>query len=230
MNIFIYALLDLDNNPFYVGKTNNIKKRQHGHLNMARRGFVSPVYSKIRKLQRQGWLFNFQILEYCTELNCDERERFHIAHLKAQGFKLTNLAEGGEGGCSSESARKGVETRRKNGTLAHTDESKQKLSKAHKGILKTEEHKASLRKAWKRTPEQLKQQGQKSSVTSKGRINIKQYRCVDPNGTEHITSEGLTKFCEEHGLLRANMIKVANGERSNHKGWKCERFPQNDLG
>lgn len=224
MRVYIYALLDLDDNPFYVGKTNNIKKRQHGHLNMARRGFISPVYSKIRKLQRQGWVFNFQILEECSESNCDERERFYIASLKEQGFKLTNLAEGGEGGCSSESAKKGVETRRKNGTLAQTPEAKQKISQAHKGVLKSDSHKESLRKAWARTPEQLKAASAKASQTSKGRINTKQYQCIDPMGKMHITLEGLTKFCEEHELSSPNMVKVANGERRNHKGWRCQRI------
>lgn len=224
MRVYIYALLDLDDNPFYVGKTNNIKKRQHGHLNMARRGFVSPVYAKIRKLQRQGWVFNFQILEECSESNCDERERFYIASLREQGFKLTNLAEGGEGGCSSDTAKKIVEARRKNGTLKHTEETKRKMSQSHKGVLKTAEHKAALSKAWSRTPEQLKQVGRKSAITSKGKINIKTYSCFAPDGTEYVTKEGLTKFCEEHGLSSQNMVKVANGERRNHKGWRCQRI------
>lgn len=225
---YIYALLDFDNNPFYVGKTNCIARRKHGHLGMAKKGYVSPVYAKIRKLQRNGWLFNFEILETCDENTVDTQERFHIQRLKDEGFKLTNLAEGGEGGCTSESAKKGVETRRKNGTLAHTDETKQKISQAHSGVVKSESHKESLKKAWKRTPEQLRQMGQKSSVTSKGTINIKTYLCIAPDGTEYITNEGLTKFCEERGLSRPNMVKVANGERPRHKGWMCKRIPQTE--
>lgn len=226
--IYIYALLDFDNNPFYVGKTHSLKQRKRGHNGRASSGFVSPLYNKIRKLQSQGWILEFDILETCDSSVWEERERFYIKKFRDLGFKMFNMTDGGENGCTSESAKKGVETRRKNGTLAHTDETKQKLSKAHKGVLKTEEHKVSLRKAWKRTPEQLKQQGQKSSVTSKGKINIKHYLCIDPIGVEYITTEGLAKFCEERGLSRPNMVKVANGERPRHKGWVCKRIPQTE--
>ena len=34
-----------------------------------------------------------------------------------------NISPGGEGGCASESGKKGAETRKRNGTLAWTDES-----------------------------------------------------------------------------------------------------------
>lgn len=57
------------------------------------------------------------------------------------------------------------------------------------------------------------------SKTSKGKINIKKYELIDPNGNVFITTEGLTKFCEEHDLTPANLHKVINGERQNHKGW-----------
>jgi hypothetical protein len=53
---------------------------------------------------------------------------------------------------------------------------------------------------------------------------IKLYLCIDPDGIEHITNEGLAKFCEERNLTRPNMVKVANGQRPQHKGWTCQRL------
>jgi len=32
----------------------------------------------------------------------------------------------------------------------------------------------------------------------------------------------LKKWCAIYGLTHANMLKVANGERTHHKGWKCQ--------
>jgi hypothetical protein len=224
--IYIYALLDLSGTPFYVGKTHCLKQRKRGHKGKANTGFVSPLYNKIRKLQSRGWVLEFQILEICDILTWEERERFYIKHFRDMGLRMVNVTDGGENGCSSETAKKGVETRRKNGTLAHTEETKRKLSQAHIGVPKSDSHKESLRKAWKRTPEQLKESSSKASKTSKGKINIKQYVCTSPDGKEYITTEGLKKFCEEQELTHPNMIKVANGQRPQHKGWTCLRIPQ----
>src|SRR5689334_9138181 len=79
------------------------------------------------------------------------------------------------GGFTSESARKGVETKRANGTIGMSDQTRAKISASNKGKPKSEEHKQALRCAWKRTPEQIEAQRHKASATSKGRINIKTY-------------------------------------------------------
>ena len=62
------------------------------------------------------------------------------------------------------------------------------------------------------------------SKTSKGKINIKTYKVIDPNGIEYITTNGLTVFCEEHNLEVRLMSKVSKGERNHHKHWKCEKI------
>lgn len=62
------------------------------------------------------------------------------------------------------------------------------------------EHRLALSRAWKRTPEQLQAHRMKTAQTSKGRINIKRYICISPDGVEHVTERGLTHFCEQHTL------------------------------
>jgi len=64
----------------------------------------------------------------------------------------------------------------------------------------------------------------KMSKSSKGKINIKKYKLIAPNGNIYITNNGLTKFCEENNLKSSNLIKVLKGERSHHKGWTIERM------
>jgi len=62
------------------------------------------------------------------------------------------------------------------------------------------------------------------SKSSKGKINIKKYELTDPNGNIFVTTEGLVKFCEEHGLTPANLLKVIKGDRPHHKGWTIKRL------
>ena len=62
----------------------------------------------------------------------------------------------------------------------------------------------------------------------KGKINIKEYVLIDPQGVHHTTTEGLIKFCEEHGLQPANLSKTLTGERKNNKGWRMESKNDNN--
>lgn len=50
----------------------------------------------------------------------------------------------------------------------------------------------------------------------------KKWKLTDPKGNIFFITN-LKKFCNENGLLDSNMKKVANGKRSHHKNWKCER-------
>ena len=107
-----------------------------------------------------------------------------------------------------------------------SDEVCKKISESNKKP-KSEEHKENLRKAWEKRrvgspiTEETKQ---KMRETSTGKINIKKFKIIGPDGNEYITDRGLTFFCKEFNLAASLMTKVANGERKHHKGWKCERI------
>ena len=106
-----------------------------------------------------------------------------------------------------------------------TEETKRKISESLKDKPKSDIHKKSLSKAWEKrkiehpVSEETKK---KMSETSKGKINIKTYKVIDPNGVKYITTNGLTKFCEEHNLTVTLLHKVVMSERKHHKKWKCE--------
>lgn len=51
------------------------------------------------------------------------------------------------------------------------------------------------------------------------KATAKYYVMISPNGKEQ-SFYNLTKFCRDNNLTPANMVKVLNGERTHHKGWK----------
>ena len=133
---------------------------------------------------------------------------------------MCNIATGGEGGKGS--SPETIEKIRK----AHlgrklSEESKRKISVANKGKKFTESHKEKLKQA-RRKRVISKETRQKTKQTSTGKINIKKYVLIDPSGKKHTTNKGLSDFCRSNNLQAPNLIKVLNGERKHHKGWKIK--------
>lgn len=102
-------------------------------------------------------------------------------------------------------------------------ETKRKMSEAKKGIKFSMEHKKNLSIARKKRKTKIETRI-KCSNTSKGKINIKQYKLISPEGKEYVTEKGLAVFCEEHGLNQPNLCKVLRGERNHVKGWKIKKL------
>jgi hypothetical protein len=118
MSFYVYLHYRLDNNePFYVGKGSGYRS----HSRVGRNQYWHNVVNKY------GYRVEiFQTFE--DEQEAFDYERDGIAALKEAGYYLTNLTTGGEG------------------TSGHvtTDETKAKISAAHKGKLVTAETKVKL--------------------------------------------------------------------------------------
>lgn len=231
----IYILINGQNVPFYVGKTNNIKRRMRQHCNEVKKGNTLAVYNKLRKVLKENVHMNktnmFKIIESdLSEKESDIRETYHIKKYTKKGIKLKNLTLGGTGaiGFTSLLFKKCLRTRKKNKNTKHSEETKLKISLSNKGVPKSKEHKKALSKGWekrkKKYPNGISLEHRaNASKTSKGKINIKIYKVTNPKGKVFYTTNGLTSFCEQNNLTQANMWKVANGDRDNHKGWMCEK-------
>lgn len=94
----------------------------------------------------------------------------------------------------------------------HTEETKQKISDAKRGVRLTEEHKKKISASGKgkKQPE-----SQKQKVADKLSI---QWRITDPNGNSFIITN-LCQFARERGLDQGNLVKVAQGIMKQSKGY-----------
>jgi predicted GIY-YIG superfamily endonuclease len=223
----IYYFLDENKNPFYVGITNSIKRRTKRHLTEIKAGNRLYKYNKLRKVMKLGInIIDIIVIQEYINTNsrnkAEEREVEIIAQLKSSGFKLCNLTGGGRGASKFLPQIHKAAAKKRTGQK-RSIEARLRMSEARIGIKFSDEHKANLSMALKKRIISKKTR-LKASKTSKGKINIKKYRLIDINGKEHITTNGLTVFCEKHNLTSTNLHKVLNGERNNHKGWKIERL------
>ncbi len=221
----IYVFVDDKQKPFYVGRTYKLVKRKKEHLAEVRYGNTLPKYNKLRKLINAGHDFNNLVLVLENNIPSDlieEKEIYYIAKLREEGYDLKNLTEEGEGWkhITPELSKKLSKSR--TGTKL-SQVNKDKIRASKKGKKFSEEHKNNLSIARKKRVTKIETRI-KTSNTSKGKINIKKYILIDPDGKEYITEQGLTMFCEQHGLCAPNFSKVLKGERNNVCGWKIQRI------
>lgn len=153
----------------YLGKTSSpLMVRLARHISAARTGEQTYCYNWIRKLLAVGVSPQIKALEITTDGAAPERERAWISRLRATGFNLTNLTDGGEGipghRCSPERNAKisvamignkrcvgrqiSSRTRAKMSASGrgrhHTEESRAKMSAAKKGGRLSPEHCAKI--------------------------------------------------------------------------------------
>lgn len=107
--VYIYGLVDpRDNNIFYIGFTQYLKKRYNVHLNVDGFRREQNLYKDniIRKILQLGLKPEMKIIDECEykfnpEINMYEHERLEIEQIKKYrelGGKLANLTIGGDGG------------------------------------------------------------------------------------------------------------------------------------
>jgi hypothetical protein len=92
----IYALCDPDTIEVrYVGKTTNLKRRIYEHLHRKDCAHT-PVRRWVAKLQRGGKQPVVCVIEVCGD-DWAARERHWIAAYRADGGRMLNLSDGGDG-------------------------------------------------------------------------------------------------------------------------------------
>lgn len=85
---FIYTITDpINNEIFYVGKTQNPEERFYCHsLN----SLLTTLYYKIEEIKSAGGKLLFTIVEECKSDIYREREKFWIKKLFSEGHPLLN--------------------------------------------------------------------------------------------------------------------------------------------
>lgn len=92
----IYVFLDDKNRPYYVGKTNDMDRREKEHLRAIESGDRLPKYCAARKLIRKGIPFKMTVIRTTiSEETAWRLERYFIAKFIKDGYKLYNCTSGG---------------------------------------------------------------------------------------------------------------------------------------
>lgn len=143
MEYYIYKITNLINNKSYIGQ-HKVPKNGESFYRYMGKGIA--IREAIKKYGKEN--FSKEIIEYIDDdekhLKVSEREIYWIKELNTMSPNGYNISPGGEGGCTKESAAKGVKTKRKNGYFHHSKETKEKMSKAKMGVPFSEVHKQHL--------------------------------------------------------------------------------------
>ncbi len=92
----VYVFIDNRNIPYYVGKTNNMIRRENEHRKAILSGDTLPKYNAARKFIRNGTPFKMRsIRTTVTEIEAYRLERLFIAKFRKSGYKLYNCTSGG---------------------------------------------------------------------------------------------------------------------------------------
>jgi group I intron endonuclease len=144
----IYLLTCTLTGKVYVGQTTQyLAARWDVHRRAARNGVTTHLANAIRKYGPES--FQKQVLETCIRSELNERERYWIAHLRANDRKVGyNMSAGGDGGqnvLSPEVRAKISRTKTGVRTGPLSEERKRKISRANTGKRRTAEQKARIR-------------------------------------------------------------------------------------
>ena len=188
---YTYAYLREDRTPYYIGKGSGDRiNKNHG------RPCSKPPLDRRIKLKID-----------LTEEEAFRHEEYMIAlygRLDLGTGILYNKSDGGEG---------------KSGMI-HSQESKDKMSKAGKGKKKPPGHGEKVSKARKGKPSPLRGRVMPEEHKRKiGNSNAKEYKFINPNG-DLVIINNLQKFCDENGYSRSNFFAIMKGKYSQYRGWR----------
>jgi group I intron endonuclease len=141
----IYLFSDEFGVPKYVGKAKCFKTRIKQHLNRDRFIYKSHFYNWLNQQISENKEYFINILEETDQQNWKEKEKHWIKHIKENGYKLTNMTDGGDGNNNQVFSEESKEKRRQK-RLGHklSEETKKLISEAHKGKVVSESTKKKL--------------------------------------------------------------------------------------
>lgn len=142
MKYYIYKIINKLNGKAYIGQ-HKIPKYKEDFRRYMGKGIA--IREAIKKYGKEN--FDKIILEEIEDdekhLTVSEREKFWIKEHNTMYPNGYNISPGGEGGCTSESAKKGAMTKKLKG-YRHSETTRLHMSQATKGKKFSEEHKKHL--------------------------------------------------------------------------------------
>ena len=205
--------------PFYIGKSfvERINNGYHGSVN-------SMKYKSIwlKELKNNPRLFKTIILKTFD----DERdallseEKIHIQFDVARNPMFINMANSNKFFYTEITNEYRQLCRERMLKFKHTNESKEKISKAHKGKRLTNENKNKLKKAWSSNPDR-----KKTLANMASQIGTKEIIQYSLNGDKIATYESISKAAKICGLKISAISNCLNG-RSKMSGGYVWKFKE----
>lgn len=216
---YIYKLIcPISNECRYVGKTvQTLNKRLYKHKYNKRRT-PSHKNSWLIQLEDKGLLneLKIELIEECEISLLNNKEIFWIAKLKSDGYKLTNMTEGGEVGSlgckhTDEAKRKISEAGKRRKGYKHTIEAKEKISDSLRG----KRGRNTGNKHSEKTKKQISE-SKKGTVTWNAQIVLQ----LDKEGNIIKEWRSASDAAKNLNLSQGNIWSVINGNRKSCGGFK----------
>lgn len=241
----VYLINCIPTGKVYVGSSRTIHERWDEHQRLLRRGAHHSIYLQ-RAWDKYGERsFSYNVLEMAEADVLLEREQYWIDHYRAcdnnYGFNLSAKAGAPMAGLKhSEETKKAFSDSRKgesngnykghNQTCVICGNTFRESPKRPRKYCSQACYHSKQAQQERITPELrykfgYASRGKKLSeeVVMKSAVSrMKRYIATDPCGDEYVI-EGLAGFCRGMGLDQPEMSRVANGKKSQHKGWKIRQ-------
>lgn len=209
----IYRFCNKVNGKYYIGFTKDFPARVRGH----RSRYAKADTAFACALRKYGWdNFISEIIyqsldeDHCHNVMEEYFIREHSSHVdEGNGYNQSYGGDGQRGYDAQTRWKLGSANRGKK--RPHSEETKRKIGEANSKKRRTEEEKQHLRAV---------NLGKKQSEESRIKRS-KSYRVFDPAG-QVFDIVNLLRFCKENGLNQGAMAAIARGEKTAHKGWRCE--------
>jgi group I intron endonuclease len=203
----IYYIINSFNGKFYIGQAQNFAERFSNHRIALRKGnhenrHLQNAFNKYGEVY-----FTFHIVMRVKEEFLDRYEQWQLDQHWETG-RLYNLSP-------TAGSNRGYEW---------TDEQRETLSQAMKGLKRSEEHCQRISETLKGRKYSEEHCQNISRAKIGNQVGAKRWEISNPGSDEWYEIFNLAKFCREHKLDSGAMVKVALGERKHHKGYRCRRL------
>lgn len=228
----IYSITQLSTGLRYVGSAVNLRQRfaRHKQDLRAQRHHNQKLQRSWNKYGESDFLFGE--IEKCEESRLVEREQFWMNEIKPY-FNILRTAYSARGYRHDEAAKekmsaaslrfwRGItkEQREKRGRqqseiatgLKHTEETRRKMSEAHKLIAPHQNSLRNLTESRSSDPDYYLKAADAGAKTI--------YVVTAPDGCRREV-RNLSAFCRENGLSQSHLVAAAMGKKFGYKGWRC---------
>jgi group I intron endonuclease len=233
----IYEIRNRHTNRSYIGQASRFQERWiEGHKssllrNAHRNPFLQRDFNKCKEILGHDDFLEFHIIQTMpksTPEKRDTKELYWIAKYKKAGIKLYNLIEEESGNYifSEETRQKMSETKKLQWqnhdysvfmSEAHrgykaSNETKEKMSKSHKGL-----------NTWSKGRSNSSKGKTRPGCTGLKHPKAKIYENINlqsPNGSLYTKIECAAEFARLNRLNIKNLNQLLNGKRKSHKGWR----------